>query len=146
MNAVADLTIKYVNQPKPGKQLGNVKDINGELYLVPPAMLTQFSPGMVCKVEFTTSTGQDGTVWKKVAKVIGSPGAPVPAKQQFMARKAPNESRQIGVLAIVKEWVGQIPVGDTAMLVTAIKSAMAAYDETLGGDRRRDDLDDENPF
>lgn len=148
MNPTADIEIKYVNPPKPGKKFGNVKDVEGGLWLVDPAKLNQFSPGMKCKVEYTSRTGQDGTEWRTVGKIIGNGAGPTMPAQNFRQRSNPAEAKQIAVLAIVKEWVPQIPVGDEAALVSAIGAAMRAYDKTLGGtqSQRRDDMDDEINF
>lgn len=52
----AQITIRYVNQPKPGKQNGSVKTPEGVMYGVPPGMLNQFQPGGTYSVDYTSRT------------------------------------------------------------------------------------------
>ena len=47
----ATLTVQYVNEPKPGKKLGNIKSDDGQIWFVVPAMLRRFSAGQTYKVD-----------------------------------------------------------------------------------------------
>jgi len=148
MSEVADIEVKYVNPVKEGKRFATFKDGDGKLWLVQPGMIGQFAQGMKCKVEYQAGKFSDGTPSRKITKIIGSNGAVSIPQNNFRQRSNPAEAKQIAVLAIVKEWVGKIPVGDEASLVNAIKAAMRAYDKTLGGTvaQRQDDMDDEIPY
>lgn len=152
MNQVAEVIPKYVNQPKPGKRFGSIKDEQGNLYLVQPAMLSLFSPGNPSKFEYTSKTGADGTVWNTVVKVIGGVTSPLPATKNYQARKAPNEARQIFVMALLKEL---IPVyAEQAQSLPELEANFVAwtemlkrvYDKTLSGDQTRDDMKDSIGF
>lgn len=149
MMPVADLEIKYVNDVKPGKKFGNIKEVGGQMYLVSPAMVSQFAPGMNCKIEYTERTGQDGTVWKTVTKVIGAPSvAPSMPVKHYQARKTPIESRQIFVVALLKELIHTSEGTELKTeegLIKAVEILKRVHDKCFT-DTRRDDMDDENPI
>lgn len=144
-----EITVAYINPPKEGKKMGSVKTADGQFYNVFENMLAQFSKGMKCRVEYEARPKDGGGEWRTIKKIVGNGSAPTPGpKNDYRARSNPAEAKQIAVLAIVKEWVPQIAVADTAALIDAIRSAMMAYDQTLGGvqAQRRDDMNDEVPY
>ncbi|MDE2098022.1 MAG: hypothetical protein KGL39_12285 [Patescibacteria group bacterium] len=144
MNAAVDVEVKYVNPVKPGKKFGNIKDAGGNLYLVPPSLLNQFTPGMQCKIEYTARTGADGTEWKTITKVVGGSATPIPAAKHYAARKAPNEARQIFVVALLKEIIE--PEVTEEWLIGKVEMLKRVYDKTLSGDQTRDDMNDSVPY
>lgn len=143
----AEITAKYLNPLKAGKKFASIKDDTDQFWLVRPGMFGQFSQGSKYKIEYSSRTDQQGTEWRTIEKVLGNAMAPM-AQNNYRARSNPSESKQIAVLAIVKEWIGRIEVGDEDALVHALQVAMRAYDRTLGGTQaqRRDDLDDSLEF
>ena len=147
----ANITVRYVNQPKAGKRMGSIKDDTGQFYGCFPNMLTKFREGMNCTVEYEARPRDDGGEWRTVKSIVGTPtgtgAAPSMPTANYRARSNPSESKQIAVLAMVKEWVGKIAVGDEDALVHALQVCSRAYDKTLGGvqAQRRDDMDDEIP-
>lgn len=147
---MADITVKYVNQPKPGKKLGNVKDDQGNYWFVQPAMLSQFAPGMKCKVEYKAGTFSDGTESRTVTKIIGGNLAPTVPKNDYRARSNPAEAKQIAVLALAKECIHVMAPEELSedKLVAILTMCSRAYDRTLGGvqAQRRDDMDDNVNF
>lgn len=145
MSLTADIEVKYVNAVKPGKKLGSIKCSDDQFFLVPPSMLALFSPGMKCKVEYTSKVGADGTDWRTITKQIGSNSmTPAVPSNNYRQRNNPAEAKAIFVSVIMKEWATKIPVGDSEALAHAVRAAILAYDMTLGGvqAQRRDDLDD----
>lgn len=150
LNPVADLTVKYVNQPKPGKHNGSVKDEAGQFYLCPPTMLSQFAPGMRCKIEYKAETGRDGTEWRTIQKVIGGANgaAPVVPKNNYRPSSDPTEGRKIAVLALAKECIGKLESERLSeeSLVAVLQMCCRAYDRVLGGQQHRTDMDDHNPY
>jgi len=58
MNATAEqlhratVTVAYVNDPKPGKKIGSIKDDQGHYWSVWPNMLKQFEPGETYELDY----------------------------------------------------------------------------------------------
>ena len=149
MSEVAEITIQYVNAPKPGKKFGSIKSSEGDYYGAPPAMLKMFSVGEVCKIEFTTS--EDGQ-WKSITKKIGGApkqAGPIPVPQ-IRARSNPVDNEHIFITACLKEFIaaGKVELETTA-IVTAVNTIRDAFRFTLGGlerQRNEKDMQDEVPY
>ena len=143
----AEIEIAYVNAPKEGKKMGSIKTSDGTFYNVFPDKLSQFAKGAKYRIEYEARPKDGGGEWRTIKRIIGN-GAVAAPSNNYRARSNPSESKQIAVLAIVKEWVPHIPVGDEDALVHALQVAMRAYDRTLGGvqAQQRDDMADNIPY
>ena len=86
----AEVTIQFVNQPKPGKKFGSIKASSGRYYGCPPAILALFTKGEVCKIEYE----QQGEWFNLKRKISGAPPA-APNTPQVQTRKNPVDSEQI---------------------------------------------------
>lgn len=148
---LADIEVKFVNPPKPGKKLGSIKTADDGFWLVPPTLLNQLSPGMKCRIEYDESKPWEPEPGKQiftVAKIIVGQTTQVP-KNSYRQRSNPTEARQIAVLALLKEWMGKVPVGDVEAARHAIDTMCDAYDRSklAGGQaQQRDDMDDNIPY
>ena len=146
MADVADITVQYVNFPKPGKKNGSIKTSEGLYFWGKQPMLSQFAQGEVCRIEFTTS--EDGQ-WKTITKKIGGTpkqSGPIPIPQ-IRTRTNPVDSEQISVMAMLKEFIRKGDVDlETTAIVTAINVCRDAYRFTFGGleqQRNEKDINDE---
>lgn len=97
----AEITVQYVNDPKPGKKWGSIKTTDGQYYSGPPAVLKLFQPGETCKIDFTLG-GNDGTLKAVKRKHEVPPALQRPVAPAPRARTNPSDSEQIFVTAIVK--------------------------------------------
>lgn len=126
----ATVTVATKSPPDPGKKTWKLLTSTGELFLIWPNDEHYYEAGKTYKLSYTSSDFNGRTY--HTAK-----GAPAPAGGRAVtasASGAPSNGngRQMFVCAIVKEWVPKIPVAETTTLISAIQSAMDAYDETFG--------------
>lgn len=75
----ATITVKYVNQPKPGGRKGNVKTADGQYFGVWADKLGAYQPNGVYNIEYDEETGQDGRVWKTIKSAAPNGQAPTPS-------------------------------------------------------------------
>ena len=141
----AEITVAYVNPPKPGKKWGNLKSASGDLYWGPPSMLAHYSQGETCRIEFELG-GNDGTLRSLRRKLSTTPAAlvtptPLPAR----ARTNPVDQEQMFVVALLKEMVK--PEDTAATLIAKTNTCRQAWRNTFGGSetQRNDDMNDEIP-
>ena len=143
----ANVVAKFVNAPRAGSRYGSIKDANGEYWSVPATMLTQFAVNGSYQVEYDT-TDKDGKTYKNIKKLmVGGPTQPANLGKHYL--EDPRKAEDIAVLAIVKEWVGKIPVGDTEGLAHALRSARTAWrnSKVPGQDAPVDpEFDDQIPY
>lgn len=144
---VAEVTVQFVNPPKEGKKRGSIKTAEGISFWGPMTLLRQFSPGEVCKIEFSTS--EDGQ-WKSIIKKIG--GKPAPAQLALPPRQRtnPQDQKNIFVTALLGHFIDAGKVGlDEEMIATAADLILRAYRRSeIGGSNQqvREDLNDEVPW
>jgi len=120
-----EITCQYVNAPKAGKKLGSIKSSEGTYYYTDPAMLSRFSVGEVCTIEFDVS---DDGKWKRIKRKISTSSAPpVP---NIRARTSPADSKQIFVVALLKGMVG--PTDTQASIIAKGGMLKNAYDNLFG--------------
>jgi len=142
-NPVAEITVQYINPPKPGKKMGSIKSSEGDYYGCFPAQLHQFFVGEVCKLEYK----QSESGYKSVVKKIGTtPLNPVPMR----ARTAPADSEQIAVLAMVKSFIeaGKVEL-ERSDLIACLETCKAAYRSVFRSPEiqtTQDELKDEIPY
>jgi hypothetical protein len=69
----ATVQVKYVNPPKQGKVNGSIKDSNGEMFGVPPALLSTFQEGATYDLEYNERVFK-GQTYKTIssAKLISA--------------------------------------------------------------------------
>lgn len=143
------ITPKTVNRPQQPGWNGYIIAEDGNLYGCPVAMLNRFAPGVMTTCEVSSYFGKKDGKQKFSIESIVSGAAPVglPPKQNYSSQKNPVESEQIFTVALLKEWMGLIPVGDEDAVVHAINTLRSAYKKTFGsGQQRRDDMDDQVPY
>ena len=142
----AEITVAYINDPKPGKKWGTIKATDGNYYWGPPSMLSRYKPGETCKVEFELG-GNDGTLRTlrhkiDVPQALARPSAPPPR-----ARTNPTDSEQIFVMCMVKERPIFKDADATATdLIAEINMLRDVYRNTFGGNAQQDDqMNDQIP-
>ena len=112
------IEVRYVNQPKPGKQWGSVKDFNDEYYWVEQNLLSRFAPNNSYKVKFESS--DNGGKFVREVLEDGSPvsggakaGGGVPHSAPPSAD--PHRNEDIAVQAMFKTLAPSMISGDTPM-------------------------------
>ena len=128
----AEITVQFVNPPKPGKKWGSIKDTKGAYYGGPPAILAKFQPGETCEIEYTLG-GTDGTLKAikqkvEIPQVLQRPVAPMPR-----APTNPKDSVRMGTMGMVNALIasGQVPMQRDA-IKSAIKLCRDAYNDEWG--------------
>lgn len=124
--ATVTITNKYA--PDKGKTMWKLLTASGEKFLVMPTEQQYYQEGETYTLNYTSSDFNGRTY--HTAK-----GAPTPAggkKQPAFHPGGASNGRQMFICAIVKEWIPKIPVAETTTLISAIQSAMDAYDQTFG--------------
>lgn len=132
--------------PQYGKKRGRIKDTNGALYQALPSFLGMVQIGGTYDLTYKDDSF-NGTAFRVVEGVtpaIGgqpggvtpiTPGGPMPMPPP-QARPAQNygapqqedaRGDDIATMAIVKEWIGRIPVGDAGAVAHALRSARRAW-------------------
>jgi hypothetical protein len=91
------ITVQYVNQPKPGGKMGNVKTADGQTYFVWPDKLGQFQTNGTYTVEIDEKPGRDGgqpfrSIKSVIANGSGQPHA-LPAGSYPVATNGPAPPR-----------------------------------------------------
>jgi len=90
------VTIAYVNPPKPGKKQGSIKTEDGRYFGVWPDKLGGFQKGMTCTIDYEVSTASDGSGrqfynLKNAYTSLGTPiggGGPAPQPGLFPHKQA----------------------------------------------------------
>lgn len=136
----ATMTVLYQDEPKGGAKLWQISDGTNR-FKVEPEDVRYYPKGETHTFNWKEESfrGKDGTM-VKYDKVVGRPkaaSAATPAGgccHRSPSGGVPNgNGRQMFVCAIVKVWAEKIPVAETTTLISAIQSAMDAYDQTFGG-------------
>ena len=142
---IAEITVQYVNEVKPGKKFGSIKTSEGQIYACNPSLLRQFSNGEVCKIEFETWSSGGFNITKK----IGTGGTPKPLAAPPRQRTNPVDNEHIFITACLKEFIaaGKVELETTA-IVQSVKVIRDAFRFTLGGleTQRDDDMNDSVPY
>lgn len=144
----ATINVAFVNPPKPGKKLGNIKTTDDQFYGVDPTQLGQFAPGGTYTIEYDTHVYQ-GREYKTFRRMDGAlplshPMAPVttgrPAQTQAV------EMATMGWIRAAVEGSGTIP--DLETLTRWVKTCKWAWiDGFASTSRPRDDEEgDEKEF
>jgi hypothetical protein len=127
-----------MENPKPGKKRGRVKDKDGVVYQISPVLMAMMKMESTYEITFTDETftppGSTDTLKYRVIEsltpAIGGASAPPP--QQAAPRYNPpgnmgsdDKDESIATLAIIK--CQQLPVGDRAGILHALKASALAW-------------------
>lgn len=156
----ATISVRYVNPPKQGRTNGSVKTPEGEMYGVPPALLSQFQQGGTYNVNYTTRNFQ-GQNYKTITHV-----AMVSPPQQSQGQRSNGYSKgggdddklgeRIFVCGILNAAVsgGHVEMSEVA-IENVVNIGRAVWANTFGkkagspistGRPNNDDMNDEIPF
>lgn len=125
-------TVQVLSVRQDGKGFKAELPGKGEQWLsLPDNMKGQVEWKKSYDIGWTENPRKDGGFFYNI-KQLNAKTPPQPTNGHASNGKANSDPRQIFVCAIVKEWVGNIPVGETSTLISAIQSAMDAYDQTFG--------------
>ena len=153
----ATLTVQYVNEPKPGKKLGNIKDTNGQPWLVVPSMLPRFAEGETYKVEYTESHADNGMIFRHVknlyqaepSRAMQTPPertAPIPQstrqtngkkmdQSNFYRPTSPRDSERMFVCSTLNAFISTGRVNnEVEVLVEYVNALRQVYQRTFGAD------------
>lgn len=152
---VATITVKYVNQPKPGKKMGSIKDTAGNIYGVYPEKLALFQQNGTFEIEYK----QNGD-FKQVVGVKPAGGlSPAPQSNGGGNYRptSPVDAERMYVCSLVNAGIqaGRIDFTEGA-IEAATNAARNAWRNTFGAVtplntpappvRGRSDMDDSIPF
>ncbi len=123
------ITVAKVEQPAAGRKQGMVHDTKGGRWKVWADKLANYNVGSTYEVNYKTNTFNGNTFNVIETMALKSTGSPqqVQAAAATHTQSDDKRSEDIAVLAIVKEWVAKIPVGDTEGLVHALRVARVAW-------------------
>jgi len=150
--STATIKVAYVNQPKPTKKFGSVKDDGGTYYSVTPAMLGQFSPGGTYTVEYRTSDAGYHTITS-----ITQAQAPAASAASGGGKYGSTDdatSERIFVCGALNAFISAGRIEPTAQNVTAAVNALrSSWSNTFGGKavvpqkkQTEEELNDEIPW
>jgi hypothetical protein len=152
----ATIVLQYVNPATTENGPGSIKDVNGILYQVWGEQINDFigKEGQTVTINYKTGTYRGKpqyTVLGIAGTAQGMPAAPnratapmpvIPAVRTFRVDEAgrpmsppqgfayqAEKDENIAVLALVKEWMGKIPIGDIAGVTHALRTCRAAWRE-----------------
>ena len=139
----AEITVQYVNQPKPGKKWGAIKDTNGVSYWGPPAALSAYQPGGTYTIQFNTNEEGFNQIGGAAAKMTASPRMPSRAPQEAAGGSKERDMAAMGL--INRRWHAswEIPL-DTKVLEQEYRTVLTAWDNAHKADYKAI-LDDEIP-
>lgn len=146
------ITVQKMNEPRNGKGPWGVQDTTGFWWKLWGNDKAKFKidVGGTYEVQFKSEqyNGKEQRTISGAEIKAGPSAAVLPAKNNYMNSKNPAESKQIGVLALVKPWLDKLEVGDEEGAVHAVQTMMRVYDRTLAGaqTQRRDDMNDQIPY
>lgn len=151
--AKATITIKYINDPKPGAKNSSIKDDKDDFYLIDPAMAQGLQQGVSYNVSYRPNTWR-GTVYKMVEKIepasnfVPHPAAgPAPARGKYGVDDKVVAER-IYVCGILNAAMSNPNVNPesitTAWLANMTSMARDAWMQTFG--KHNTELNDEIPF
>lgn len=153
------ITVKYVNQPRPGKKQGSVKDDNGTIYGVYPDKLSLFQPNATYEIEYKDSEWQ-GKTYHNIVSVKPAGGlSPAPQSNGGGNYRptSPVDAERMYVCSLVNAGIqaGRIDFSEGA-IEAATNAARNAWRNTFGAVtplntpappvRGRSDMDDDIPF
>jgi hypothetical protein len=126
---VETITVAIVEHPAAGRKQGTVHDTKGNRWKVWADKIPNYALGSTYEVNYKTNhfNGQTFNVIETAKKIAGATPQEATAAAATYNASDEKRSEQIAVLAIVKEWVPQITVGDTAGLVHAIRVVREAW-------------------
>jgi hypothetical protein len=128
------ITVKYVNQPKPGKKKGTVKTADGQMFGVWADKLAQFSPNMIYEVEYSEEMWQ-GQTYRTITKATSKSAAQAPTNgaRNTYRETSPGDAERMFVCSLLNAAIaaGKLQLGSEA-LVSAIKTTRSAWATTFG--------------
>lgn len=158
---IETVTVAGKADPEMGKKRGRIKSQDGKLFQADPAYLRQVNVGGTYDVEYENREFNGATfrVVESIVPTMGHQQVSQRAQAQIAEGRASGQimpdrrGEDIATLALVKEWMGRIPVGDVGAVVHALKSARAAWlkfktggdDKIESGPSLRDEMEDEIP-
>lgn len=144
-----EVTIQYVNPPKPGKKFGNIKTAEKGTIFCLPGLLKEFSGGQVRNIVIQTDPPreQGAEPFRKVHSVMPLNGAHRPATANTRPRMDPLDSIEARKTALL---VAYATAGKISLERHAICKALDEIDagcrmHGVAGAQRRDDMRDEIP-
>ena len=136
----ATVTVKFVNQPNPGKKMGSIKTSELGVIFVWPDKLSQFTPGNKYTIDYADEGG-----FKKLVKVGGTvvdntpPASPTATTQEPPWEPPGNEHREydvqecIFICGLINNAVASGKIDLNAVSIAALMSAgRQAWAQTFG--------------
>lgn len=127
------VTIAYVNPPKPGAKKGSIKTQDGRYFSVWPDKLGGFSKGMSCTIDYDISTTDDGRQFYNLKNAFSALGVPIGGPMAPSANKGgtpgPNTKSEemfvMGVMGRCHQGTGKLP--DAAILAQEAENLLLAW-------------------
>jgi hypothetical protein len=145
--AQANITVKYVNQPKAGKTNGSIKGMDDEIFGVPPHMLANFQPRATYTIDYSERKF-NGQNYRTVttAQMVSPPSQEASGGGKY-GNQSDATAERIFVCGALNAAIsgGHVELSDVYLsnIVNILRSVWA---ETLGAPKKADDMDDSIPF
>lgn len=100
------VTVAFVNQPMKNPSFGSIKTTEGEFFSVKKAMLSRFTKGMVCTVDYEVNQVND----RQFYNIIGiQENVPQSAANAGVSHAATEKDKIISRIAIAKSLIESHP-------------------------------------
>ncbi len=124
-----EITVAKIEPPAQGRKQGTIHDTSGGRWKAWGDKLANYQVGSTYTITYKTNSfnGQSFNVIDNA--VLASHGTPQQARQVAATQTNSDDKRSedIAVLALIKEWVAKIPVGDTEGLAHALRVCRSAW-------------------
>lgn len=146
---LTEVTIQYVNPPKPGKKYGSIKTAEKGYIFCQPELLKEFNTGEVRKIEITANPprNQGEEPFKHVTRIMPRSDSARPAPQNVRPGMSPEDALQARVSMCLSEAMGagKIPIERNAICKALEEIETGCRMHGAPGRQRRDDMRDEIP-
>lgn len=138
----ADITVAYVNYPKPGKKRGSVKDTNNVVYGAFADTLSQLKQGGVYRIEYSEDDFNNQK-WKTIrgVQMLQAPPPQAQGSQQpnrgggnTYRETSAKDSERMYVTALARAFIQSGQIAANVKAVVDLTNALReAYRQTYGG-------------
>lgn len=142
------VNVKYVNQPKPGKKEGSIKDDTDEFYGASPAILGMMEPDNRYKIQFDSRVYQGKTFKsiRAVEKVEESSANGAAGQPHSRVATNPTDAERMWTCALVGHFIA---CGRVTLDLESISEATTLARKVWAmnwGDTLSNEMNDDIPF
>lgn len=146
----ATIEVAYVNPPKEGRKMGDVKDTDGQYWKVWPDKLDFFKPGHKYDIEYTTDEfkGKTFCMVKKMTPVTENPPTATQKAVQTVSGNSGGRmpSVEMAVMGLVGRFLGGMGQGGAEYPTEIALTAMMVITRRAWINAFRDPPEEEPPY